>query len=256
MRKHKGIKILFVFVIITGVLAAVMMFSPLLLLSDIRVNALSNYSENEIIQISGLEKGENVLHYLGGSLKHLFSLRMGKAESRVQNLPWVKTAEVEYHFPGRVVVTITERNAIAWVKYMGNYLLVDEEGYVMEVTSSLDDRYPEIRGVQLDKFALGRKIETEKPEKIQWLVQLLQSLEQVDQSPYPKLGEVLDWVDFLQDKELYMSLDGRITAKIKLNDELTYKLSYLKELYYNYIKPEENGLIDFFDEKYARFIAE
>jgi hypothetical protein len=63
-------------------------------------------------------------------------------------------------------------------------------------------------------------------------------------------------VDFLQSKELYLSLDERITARIELNDELTYRLSYLKELYYNYIKPEEKGMVDFFDEKYARFIVE
>jgi len=63
-------------------------------------------------------------------------------------------------------------------------------------------------------------------------------------------------VDFLQDKELFLSLDERITARVKLDDELTYRLSYLKELYYNYIKPEEKGMIDFFDQKYARFIAE
>jgi len=43
---------------------------------------------------------------------------------------------------------------------------------------------------------------------------------------------------------------------MELDDRITYHLSYLKELYYNYIKPEEKGMIDFFDEKYARFIAE
>lgn len=256
MRKHKGFKYFFVFIIITGVLAAVMMFSPLLLLSDISVNDLSHYTAEEIIQNSGLEIGENTLHYFGGSFQELFGLRLGDIERRVENLPWVRTAEIRYHFPGTVQMTITERNAIAWVRHMGSYLLIDEEGYVMEVASSLDDRYPEIRGVQLDKFALGKKMETEKPEKIEWLIQLLQSLEQVDQGPYPSLGEVLDWVDFLQEKELYLSLDGRITAKVELDDQLTYRLSYLKELYYNYIRPGEKGMIDFFDEKYARFIAE
>ena len=142
---------------------------------------------------------------------------------------------------------------------MSNFLLIDEEGYVMEVTSKLDEQYPEIRGIELSKFTLGEKIETEKPEKIGWLIQLLQSFEQVDsmnRNSGQKLMDVLNWVDFPSDKEIYMSLDNRITAKIKLDDEVTYRLSYLKELYYNYIKPEEKGMVDFFDEKYARFIAE
>ncbi len=256
MKKRAGLKILFVFVVLTGILAAVIVFSPLFLLSDIQVNASTKYTCDDIIRESGLEKGDNALRFIGGNLKQLFRFRMGKVETRVENLPWVKSAEIRYQFPGTVHITVAERTAIAWVRYMEAYLLIDEQGYVLEVSSALDDHYPEIRGVQLSKYTRGKKIETEKPEKLEWLVKLLKTLELVDDDPYHSLGEVLDWVDFLQEKELFVSLDGRITAKIKLDDDLTYKLSYLKELYYNYIKPEEKGMIDFFDEKYARFIAE
>ncbi len=257
MRKRSGLKGLFIFIILTGVLAAVIVFSPLFLLSDIQVvNTLTHYGPEKIIQESGLEKGENALRFIGGSLKHLLDFRMGKTETLVESLPWVESAEIRYQIPGTVHITITERNAIAWVRYMSDYLLIDEQGYVMEVSSALDGNYPEIRGVRLSKYTLGKKIETEKPEKLEWLVALLKSLELVDNDPYHRLGEVLDWVDFLQDRELFVSLDGRITAKVQLGDDLTFRLSYLKELYYNYIKPEEKGMIDFFDEKYARFIAE
>ena len=254
--KGAGIRLIFVSVILIGILAAVLMFSPLLLLSDIYVNETVNYSADEIIDASGIRKGENAIYYLGGSLKHLIHFRMGIAEQNVEKLPWIKSAEIKYVFPGKVFITVTERNAIAWVRYFGNYLLVDEQGYVLEVATELDDRYPEIRGVQLDKFVLGEKIQTEEPEKISVLVQLLQSLNAVDMNTPRKLVEVLDWVDIPENKELYLSLDNRITAKIKMDSELIYRLSYVKELYYNYIKPEERGMIDFFDNKYARFIAE
>jgi cell division protein FtsQ len=257
MRKKKKIlRVLFSFIFLIGGLAVVMMFSPLLLLSDIGVDDVSHYTEEEIIRSSGIKKGENALKYLGGSITHLLQLRMGNAEKMVESLPWIKTAEIRYTFPGSIKVMLMERHAIAWIRHMGNFLLIDEEGYVMEVSSKMDDQYPEIRGIQPDRFTIGKKIGTEIPDKITWLVQLLQGLEQVDLNTQWKLIEVLDWIDFLEKKELYLSLDGRITAKIKLDNELTYRLSYLKELYYNYIKPEEKGIIDFFDEKYARFIAE
>lgn len=256
MRKRSGLKKLFVCMILTGVLAAVIVFSPLFLISDIQVNELVHYSDKNIREEAGLETGENALRFIGGSLEHLLAFRMGKAEAQVESLPWVKSADIRYQIPGTVHVTITEREAIAWVRYMSEYLLIDEEGCVLEVSSALNGDYPEIRGIRLSKYTRGKKIETEKPEKLDWLVSLLKSLELVDDGPYQRLGEALDWVDFLQDRELFLSLDGRITAKVKLNDELTYRLSYLKELYYNYIKPEERGMIDFFDQKYARFIAE
>jgi cell division protein FtsQ len=256
MKKRSGLKKLFICIIFTGVLAAVIVFSPLFLMSDFQVNTLVHYTPENIRKESGLEPGENALRFIGGSIEHLLAFRMGKAEAQVESLPWVKSAEIRYQIPGTVHITVTERNAIAWIRYMSDYLLIDEEGYVLEVSSALDGNYPEIRGVRLNRYTLGKKIETEKPEKLDWLVVLLKSLELVDSGPYQKIGEVLDWVDFLQDKELFLSLDERITARVKLDDELTYRLSYLKELYYNYIKPEEKGMIDFFDEKYARFIAE
>lgn len=243
--RKKTVKSVFVAVILIGSAAAVLMFSPLLLLSDIYVNETVNYTAEEIIEASGIQKGENALKYLGGSLRHLFHFRMGIAEKNVEKLPWVKSAEVKYVFPDKVYINVTERNAIAWIRYFGNYLLVDEKGYVLDVETQLDDRYPEIRGVQLDRFVLGEKIQTKEPEKLGTVVQLLEGLNAVDANSSQKLVEVIDWIDIPEDKELYFSLDNRITAKIKMDSELVYRLSYLKELYYNYIRPEERGMIDF-----------
>lgn len=255
-KKKKGIKLLISLLLLIAGLAVVIMFSPLFLLTDIYVNETVNYTAEEIIRISGIEKGKNAIKYLGGSIGHLLQFRMGKAERQAENLPWVKSAEIKYVFPGTAEITIQEREAIAWIKHMGNYLLIDEEGYVMKVSSDLNDSYPEIRGVPLNGFTIGKKIETKEPDNIKWMVQLLMSLDMVDENKQQKLVEVLDWIDFLDDREIYISMDQRITGKIKLDDNITYRLSYIKELYYNYIKPEERGMIDFFDEKYARFIAE
>ena len=255
-KKGKAIKSVLILIVLFGSAAAVLMFSPLLLLWDIQVNETVNYTADEIIEAAGIEKGENAIKYLGGSFNHLVNLRMGAAESNINKLPWVKFSEVRYVIPDKVYITVTERNAIAWIRYFGNYLLVDEEGYVLDVASELDGSYPEIRGVQLDKFTLGDKIQTKEPEKITVLVQLLQGLNVVDTDSPQKLIDVLDWIDIPKNRELLFSLDNRITAKVKMDDDLIYRLSYLKELYYNYIKPEERGMIDFFDNKYERFVAE
>lgn len=237
-------------------LAAVIIFSPLFLLSQITVDEISRYNKDDIIKVSGIETGQNAIKYVGGSLQHLLQMRMGKAEKYVENLPWIKSAVIQYQFSGVVHISITERNAIAWIKHKGNYLLVDEEGVVLEVSTELDERYPEIRGLEPDKYTIGKTIEIKKPERITWLVQLLKSLDHVDRDSSQSLIEALDWIDFSENNELYMSLDERITARVNLDSELTYRLSLLKEIYYNHIKREEKGMVDFFGDKYARFIPE
>ncbi|NLG89332.1 MAG: FtsQ-type POTRA domain-containing protein [Clostridiaceae bacterium] len=257
MRKNnRGFTVLISILLIILGLAAVIIFSPLFLLSQITVDEISKYTKEDIIRVSGIEKGQNALKYVGGSIEHLLQMRMGKAEKYVENLPWVKSAVIQYKFSGVVHISVIERNAIAWIKYMGNYLLVDEEGVVLEVSTELDERYPEIRGLKPDKYTIGKIIEIEKPERITWLVQLLRSLEHVDRDSPQSLVAALDWIDFSENDELYMSLDGRIAARVNLDSELTYRLSLLKEIYYNHIKKEEKGMVDFFGDKYARFIPE
>ena len=55
-------------------------------------------------------------------------------------------------------------------------------------------------------------------------------------------------IDFSENDELYMSLDRRIAARVNLDSELTYRLSLLKEIYYNHIKKEEKGIVDFWGQ--------
>jgi cell division protein FtsQ len=255
-KSNKGFTFFITVLLIILGLAAVMMFSPLFLLSQIKVDDISRYTKDDIINVSGIEKGQNAMKYLGGSMRHLLQMRMGKSEKYVENLPWVKSAFIQFQFSGVVHISVIERNPIAWIKYMGNYLLVDEEGVVLEVSTQLDERYPEIRGLKPEKYTIGKMIEIEKPERITWLVQLLKSLEHVDRDSSQSLVEALDWIDFSENDELYMSLDRRIAARVNLDSELTYRLSLLKEIYYNHIKKEEKGIVDFFGDKYARFIPE
>jgi cell division protein FtsQ len=158
-KSNKGFTFFITVLLIILGLAAVMMFSPLFLLSQIKVDDISRYTKDDIINVSGIEKGQNAMKYLGGSMRHLLQMRMGKAEKYVENLPWVKSAFIQFQFSGVVHISVIERNPIAWIKYMGNYLLVDEEGVVLEVSTQLDERYPEIRGLKPEKYTIGKMIE-------------------------------------------------------------------------------------------------
>ena len=102
-KKGKGrlIKSIFILLVLIGSLAAVLMFSPLLLLSDIHADEAVNYTADEIIEAAGIEKGENAIKYLGGSFNHLVNLRMGAAESNINKLPWLNSLKLNMCFPTR-----------------------------------------------------------------------------------------------------------------------------------------------------------
>lgn len=77
-KSNKGFTFFITVLLIILGLAAVMMFSPLFLLSQIKVDDISRYTKDDIINVSGIEKGQNAMKYLGGSMRHLLQMRMGK----------------------------------------------------------------------------------------------------------------------------------------------------------------------------------
>ena len=51
-------------------------------------------------------------------------------------LPRIKEARVFIIFQNEVGISVTERNPSVYLSYLGNYLTVDPEGYVLEVNQN------------------------------------------------------------------------------------------------------------------------
>ncbi|MCU1373254.1 MAG: cell division protein [Actinomycetia bacterium] len=65
----------------------------------------------------------------------LLTAHLGRAASRVADLPWVQTVEVHRHWPGTVRVEVVERTAVAAAPVQaGGWVLLDAEGRQLAVT--------------------------------------------------------------------------------------------------------------------------
>ncbi|MBM3523584.1 MAG: FtsQ-type POTRA domain-containing protein [Alphaproteobacteria bacterium] len=58
----------------------------------------------------------------------LLTFDPGAAKRELERLPWVKSADVERHFPGSVVVRLVEREPLALWQSRGSFLVVDGSG--------------------------------------------------------------------------------------------------------------------------------
>jgi cell division protein FtsQ len=116
-------------------LAAAM--SPLLDIAEIQVvGAGSPAHEAEIRRASGLELGDPIVTF-----------RPGSAAGKVQDLPWVASADVHRDLPGLVRITVTERIPVAWVKAGSRALVVDGTGRVLWRVDTPPAGLPELVGV-------------------------------------------------------------------------------------------------------------
>jgi cell division protein FtsQ len=95
-------------------------YTPLFRLRDIRVEGTSSLRPREVIARAGIGSGTNVFHLDAGSIV-----------TALEADPWIRSATVERHLPGSVVITVQERTPIAQALVGTNATVVAGDGIVL-----------------------------------------------------------------------------------------------------------------------------
>jgi cell division protein FtsQ len=99
------------------VLAGAAAVSPVLDVDTVVVRGVSGRRAAQVREDAGVRRGEAMV-----------ALDAGAAASRVEDLPWVRSADVRRSWPGRVVVEVEERAPVAALAGGGRWVLVDGDG--------------------------------------------------------------------------------------------------------------------------------
>ncbi len=111
--KHGKLYAPVAFLIICG--AIVFSMSVFFRVSDIRVEGSKRYSAEEIMDAAGIEKGSN-----------LFFINRFTSVSRIfSQLPYIESASITRELPGRVIITVEESRALAYVTVESDLWLID-----------------------------------------------------------------------------------------------------------------------------------
>ena len=125
--------ILFTALIVMGV-------SVFLKIMVIEVEGATRYTKEEIIVVSGISAGDNIMF-----------LDTDSAARRIQNAyAYINEVVIEPVPPYSVLITVTESNAVAYLEYQNNILLIDTAGKVLNRVESIPRGLIEVRG--LTKF--------------------------------------------------------------------------------------------------------
>ena len=110
-------------IIVLGVLLALSVFFRV---SKITVDGNSFYTEEQIIQASGIEDGDN-----------MFFVNRFSAASRIfAKLPYVQKVTISRKLPNHVIIEIAESQELAYVVSGDTYWAIDSNGKVMEKVDS------------------------------------------------------------------------------------------------------------------------
>ncbi len=234
-KRFGGWNLIWKFATLALVVAAVVMALILFFrVETIRVEGEDHYSEQEILQASGLKRGDN-----------MYLLNKAKAADRVTGtLPYVRNVRIYRELPSTIIVEVRESPVAGILITADGDWVLNAEGKIME-TRDPGTEYESavIDGVRLRDPVVGRKAETNEDESYRFdeMLRLLQELETkglLDKVQAIHLGE---------SDMMTMEYADRFVVYLPWGADYEYKLRGL-EAVIDELEINETGTIDMLRE--------
>ena len=196
------------------IVAVIFVMSVFFRVSDIQVRGNSHYTDEEIIRAIDIEEGDN-----------LFFFDRFAALSRVfAKLPYIDEVTVERSLPNRVIITVSESQALA-------YIVLGEEKWTIDHNCKVLGKANEdelaglipIIGISPGTLMIGEPLETaDGDEKIvNYIAEVLDQLE--GRGLYRRVGRV----DFTNPNQVEFTLDDKYVVRLGNDNSVEYKFGML-----------------------------
>ncbi len=203
--------LIILFAILTSLL--IFMHLPIFNVKSVQVTGNINTKTEDVEDIVLLDDTSNI-----------FWVNTRKMEIAVESMPYVKTAKVKKSVPSEIVVEVVEREPIAYLLYNKNsYIYIDDEGYVLEVSSKPLEGKPFVTGVRYENFVLNEPLVFERNYIIQMIATLNQNIEKY------KLQNYQITIDLLEDFNVKLVIND-ITVGLGEFEDIDKKMRYLKSI--------------------------
>ena len=163
--KRMAANIAFVSFIVIAVLAA-LYFT--FLLKDIVVSGNETYSDEYIIGLSGLQYG-----------RHMLLCDLDAARAGIEEDPYLQVDAVDYIFPARVRIQVTERKEVAGILGLDYNVIIDHNGYVLSMGGGTDlTDLLQVTGVSMTGFQVGQRLGQSDDFSTATLITMINKLEE------------------------------------------------------------------------------
>ena len=131
---------------VIAVLVWVAFWSPVLNVRRIQVVGVKHTESSDVRDATGLDQDENLL-----------LVSTGAVAASVEELPWVRDADVQRRLPGTVRVKVEERSAALVVTVASGRWTIDASGHVLE-EGAASGRLPTLTGTVLTGLEPGERV--------------------------------------------------------------------------------------------------
>lgn len=179
-------------------------------LRNITVTGCETKTPDEVISLSGLETGVSI-----------FTVDTKKAMEALGNDPYIKPVSVSVIYPDSVNITIVERKEAAYIKKDNNVLIIDNEGWLLNILMNTDTAtYLQVLGLNVDEYTVGKQLGA--ADTFQLLV-LSKVLAEAEESGLGLLS-----IDVSIAADVILELDDGFTVELGDDMNLKEKFSLIK----------------------------
>ena len=225
------------FLLICGAIAFAL--SIFFRVSEIETDGDSRYTAEEIIEASGIEKGDN-----------LFFINRFKSMSRIRSkLTYADDVQINCSMPNRVTITVNDTEAIAYIENENRFWHIDANCKLLEVGGSAEAAHLiGVSGITPLAPAVGDELSVGADEsgKKEYLSELLGAMEAKEMAD--KVGSI----DLSSTVNAVFDYDGRFEVKLGRDENIEYKLELLLSAV-EQLPGNNSGTIDLSIDKKAHF---
>ncbi len=207
------------------------------------------YQDSTLIKDTNLKTNENGFKQLFDQGGKLYLFRYSKEEEHLKNIfPYIKDIRITYQVPDTISYVIEERNAIFYTAYLGTYLVLDHEGTVLEVSESAPDKdLILLSGISFTTFKTGKKLDLENTNKLDTAAVTFNAIKKADDKGtyIEEFLPLVEEISFADKKNIHMMLKNKIMAIIPADDNITYNINSLLDIYFKSLQVKGNGVLDF-----------
>lgn len=222
------------------IVAMIFVMSVFFRVSDITVTGNVHYTDEEIIQAIDIEEGDN-----------LFFFDRFSALSRVfAKLPYIEEVSVERSLPNKVMITVSESEALAYIVLGEEYWTIDHSCKILgkAAEGEIKNLVP-VNGIKPGTLMIGELLETEDSDEelVNYLSEVLYQIEERG------LASGTDSVNFADKQNVEFSYGGKYTVKIGDASQTEHKFAMFISVL-SQLLDGDVGIIDLSNGSTAHFI--
>lgn len=166
-RKQRVVKrsiLLFTFLI--SMLVMLCLKHPLFNISNIKAQNNNIVSSNELINLSGIYKGNNI-----------FYINTSKSIQQILKNPYILSAKVERKLPNTIIISVEERATVFYGKRDTGFLVIDKTGIVLEERADIQNmKLIELIGFDYSKAEVSKKLSAADSRQLDFIASLVSVL--------------------------------------------------------------------------------